>query len=205
MRGTAADDGVLKSLVETQKVIQRQLASLQECVKQPQPQTTPSPSERETKSQPSEYCMSPLPVSGSHKDPIARTSPFVRILLVETEIEGLMKVQDRRRVLGQPIQFAQSGRLYIWRYKLAGGSSRGCWILDQRSRYYLLWRRRGYKLEPSYRVSTSCQRHQNKRSWDHYAWLWEWVRYIWTQISLYLTRSKRSYLVWTGWTVTGVF
>ena len=46
VRGTAADDGVLKSLVETQKVIQRQLASLQECVKQPPPQATPSPSER---------------------------------------------------------------------------------------------------------------------------------------------------------------
>ena len=113
VRGTAADDGVLKSLVETQRVIQRQLASLQECVKQPPPQATPSPSARGPRvSRPNmvcHHCQSP----GRTLDPIARTSPFVRILLVETEIEGLTKVQDRRRVLGQPIQFAQSERLYI--------------------------------------------------------------------------------------------
>ena len=45
VRGTAADDGVLKSLVETQKVIQRQLASLQECVNQRPPLSVSSPTE----------------------------------------------------------------------------------------------------------------------------------------------------------------
>ena len=62
VRGTAADDGVLRSLVETQKVIQRQLASLQEYVNQPPPRAAPFPAERPGVSSPNivcHHCQSP--------------------------------------------------------------------------------------------------------------------------------------------------
>ena len=62
VRGAAADDCVLKSLVEAQKVIQRQLSSLQECVNQPPPRAVPSPAGKSRVSRQSivcHHCQSP--------------------------------------------------------------------------------------------------------------------------------------------------